>query len=151
MNLVTNGTFDSDMSSWPIRHSGVTWDAAYGGSCKWWDGLGTTLYLYQAIAALVEGKRYKISLDVVGHESPGDSRIASILLGGGDNWDGGLIQTDGHYEGYAICGSETPSIYLVGYSYHYGVSFWIDNITVELVTARPLVGGLLAAGRRGLV
>ena len=62
--LVTNGTFDTDLSGWTVTNPNCYWVSDNGGSCRCENVAGSVGSMRQRIAYEV-GKTYRMSWDVV--------------------------------------------------------------------------------------
>jgi len=149
-NLVQNGDFSSGDDYWTV---GLRWSVV-DGKAVWNSDGGAPMpnSIYQELDSLVAGSNYKITFtlsDVVfNHEEYG---ALFVYLGGSAYQE--HFREDGTYEIIHTAGSGNNQIkFLVGKSGQGGDTLKLDDVIVEAVgSARPLVGGSLAAGRRGLV
>lgn len=141
--LVTNGTFDTDLTGWTENTSGVvTWDAS--GAAKVGGGTGVTNTTFsQTITGLTAGVTYALSFDIT--QSSGTGAGVRVYFDG-DSMGGGVYYTTSQVF-YVTPTSNSAELFFYRFRNSTGEQL-IDNISVKLADADRSVNnnGLIVNG-----
>jgi hypothetical protein len=134
-NLVTNGTFDTDLSGWTAEN-GWSWSSYIVAEVEWAITEGVTAILSQALP-IVAGKQYEISWDVVNNIDVGAGTF-SIALGGTVQELGFEEWTASGHQSYMLTAGTTDNLLkFTGVGQSSLKILGIDNISVRELLTNP--------------
>ena len=123
--LVTNGTFDSDVSSWTASNATFTWSAGTG----LYTDTGTNDYVAQALTGLTVNSVYWLTLGF---------DIESVSIEAGDTTGNGLLSSTMTLPNRQLAFVATNTTMTVKLHHHGATNKVFDNISVKEINPRAL-------------